>query len=453
MIMDNGKRNNQNFNRLGNQIKDSLTEGLKTGDFSGLNNAITDSVNTVLKEATGRVNDVFMDPYKGEEFYKVKNGQKSYSTYKEAEDYAKMLQERRRLHNEAVRKEQLQREMHKQELRALKKQQKYELRVNKESLPVKFNPVGKTSGNLCIAGGIAGTAIFGIKSIVALFGMLFGAGTLPALIVPAALLAGSFGVLEFGLARKGMLDRARKYAMIAGNNMYAQISMLASSLGLNPSKVKKDIKRLLRKGYYPEGYLDAEETTLMLSNDVFKQYEQTMKSAYAQRKEQARNAALDDEMLQDALSKLDPSVRGEFATMVGTGRESINRLHELNDDIPGENISNKLYSLEDTLKEIFARLQEHPEQMNRMHKTMDYYLPTMIKLVEAYAEYDKVKNPGTDIISAKSEIENTLDTINEAFIQLQNNLFRDSVWDVTTDAQVLQTVLKQEGLAKDKVTE
>ena len=451
--MDNGKKNNQLYSKLGNQIKDSLTEGLKTGDFSSLNDAITDSVNSVLKDATGRVNDVFMDPYKGQNFSRVTTGQKSYNTYKEAEDYAKMLQERRRLHNEAVRKEQLQREMHRQELKALKKQQKYELRVSNQNLPVKFNPIGKTSGTLCIAGGIAGSAIFGIRSIISLFAMLFGSGTIMGLIGPAVLFAGCFGILEYGLAKKGMLDRARKYATIAGSNMYAQISMLASSLGLNPAKVKKDIKKLLRKGYYPEGYLDADETTLMLSNDVFKQYELTMKTADELRKEQAKNEALNDEMLNEALSKLDPSMRGEFAQMVGTGRDSINRLHELNNGIPGESISNKLYELEDTLKEIFTRLQEHPEQMNRMHKTMDYYLPTMIKLVEAYAEYDKVRNPGPDIVSAKAEIENTLDTINEAFIQLQNNLFRDSVWDVTTDAQVLQTVLKQEGLAKDKVTE
>ena len=91
--------------------------------------------------------------------------------------------------------------------------------------------------------------------------------------------------------------------------------------------------------------------------------------------------------------------------------------------------------------------------MNRMQKLMDYYLPTMIKLVEAYAEYDRVSNPGDDIIEAKKQIENTLDTINEAFVVLHNNLFRDSVWDVTTDAEVLQTVLKQEGLAKDLANE
>ncbi len=82
--------------------------------------------------------------------------------------------------------------------------------------------------------------------------------------------------------------------------------------------------------------------------------------------------------------------------------------------------------------------------MKNCHKLMNYYLPTMLKLVEAYAEYDKVSVPGPDIIKAKEEIEKTLETINQAFVQLLNNMFQDSVWDVTADAKVLKTMLKQE---------
>ncbi|MCR4990614.1 MAG: 5-bromo-4-chloroindolyl phosphate hydrolysis family protein [Lachnospiraceae bacterium] len=444
-----GNKNNQFYNNLGNEIKKSLTEGLKTGDFSGLNNAITDSVNSVIKDATNKVSDVWYDPLASKDVYKTTSGRKIYSNYSEAEDYAKMLQERRRLHNEAVLKAEKERLAQKQKFKDLKRQQKYELQVSKENLPVKFNPIGKKSGSLCVVGGTIGTVLFGLRSLVALFAMLFNGATIFPLIVPGVLLASSLGLMKYGLVQKGMYERAKKYAMIAGNNMYAQISMLSSSLGLKASRVTKDIKKMLRKGYFPEGYLDAGETTLMLSNDVFKQYEQTMKNADAAKMENLKKAALDDELMQEALSKLDPSSHTQFTEMVVYGRDCTKRLHELNDDIPGESISRKLDALENTLVEIFRRLMEHPEQMNRMNKLMDYYLPTMIKLVEAYAEYDKVSTPGTDIIKAKEEIENTLDTINEAFVQLLNNLFRDSVWDVTTDAQVLQTVLKQEGLAKD----
>ena len=90
--------------------------------------------------------------------------------------------------------------------------------------------------------------------------------------------------------------------------------------------------------------------------------------------------------------------------------------------------------------------------MPRMQEMMEYYLPTMIKLVEAYADYDKISEPDEDVLSAKIDIENTLDTINGAFTKLLSILFKDSVWDVTTDAQVLKTMLVQKGLADNMET-
>ena len=75
----------------------------------------------------------------------------------------------------------------------------------------------------------------------------------------------------------------------------------------------------------------------------------------------------------------------------------------------------------------------------------------MIKLVEAYAEYDKVSQPGEDILAAKAEIEKTLDIINQAFVELLNKLFQSSVWDVTAEAKVLTTMLHQEGLTDGTV--
>ena len=81
-----------------------------------------------------------------------------------------------------------------------------------------------------------------------------------------------------------------------------------------------------------------------------------------------------------------------------------------------------------------------------MHKFMNYYLPTSLKLVSAYEEFDDLSSQGEEILEAKQEIEKTLDTINSAFEELLNRMFREAAYDVTTDAQVLQTMLAKEGL-------
>ena len=119
----------------------------------------------------------------------------------------------------------------------------------------------------------------------------------------------------------------------------------------------------------------------------------------------------------------------------------------MNDNIPGEEISAKLFRLENLLKEIFEGLKEHREQRHQMKKFMNYYLPTTLKLVEAYEEFDEMEAQSQEIIEAKLEIEKTLDTINCAFEELLARMYRDTAFDVTTDAQVLTTMLVKEGLA------
>ena len=77
---------------------------------------------------------------------------------------------------------------------------------------------------------------------------------------------------------------------------------------------------------------------------------------------------------------------------------------------------------------------------------MDYYLPTTMKLLNAYEELDKQDMEGENISSAKQEIENTLDTINTAFENLLDSFYKETAWDVSTDISVLKTMLAQEGL-------
>ncbi len=109
-----------------------------------------------------------------------------------------------------------------------------------------------------------------------------------------------------------------------------------------------------------------------------------------------------------------------------------------------------MYHLENVIKRIFKRVEQHPELIDDLHKFMDYYLPTTVKLLQAYEELDKQDVEGDNIIMAKKEIENTLDTINEAFENLLDSFFRDTAWDVATDISVLKTMLAQEGLTGGK---
>lgn len=334
---------------------------------------------------------------------------------------------------------------------------------NKMLPAVRTRKVGRISGTLYMVFGSIGTGIMGcaLAILIILFFAMQAFPILPIVIV-GILLLGFVTMLERGCVKKERLKRAERYIELCDGKTYINIEDLAMHLSRSRRTVLKDVKKMLKLGIFPEGHLDEKETCLMLDDATYREYLKLQKERRVQemedkmarmRENQKKGVSKQQEENQEAaFSESDGEAAGENAeleALIADGTAYIRKLRDYNDSIEGEAISSKLFQLEDLLKEIFDRVREHPEQMPQMHKFMDYYLPTTLKLVQAYEEFDSVSIPGEDIISAKDEIEKTLDTINSAFTELLNNLYRDTVFDVTTDAQVLQTMLAREGLMKE----
>ena len=330
---------------------------------------------------------------------------------------------------------------------------------------VKTRRVGNVAGTLYMVFGGIGTGIMAIALLIFIIMMMVGAASsiLGGLsILSGGLLLAFLIMIERGCVKKERLKRAQRYVALCNGNTYINIEDLAMHMGKSERFIRKDVKKMLKLGIFPEGHLDQRETCLMLDDATYREYLSLEKQRKAQELE-AKVAAMKDkkaprqpqvetaqkEEIPNEQAQTAPEVNPELEALISQGQDCIRRLRDMNDSIEGEVISAKLFQLENLLKEIFDRIKEHPEQMSQMQKFMNYYLPTTLKLVQAYSEFDSISAPGEDIISAKAEIEKTLDTINKAFVELLNNLFRDSVFDVTTDAQVLQTMLAKEGLTRD----
>ena len=148
---------------------------------------------------------------------------------------------------------------------------------------------------------------------------------------------------------------------------------------------------------------------------------------------------------QKEFSGLSPEVQ----KVIQAGDDYVRKIREANDAIPGEEISAKISRMEMLVDRIFDRVEENPESIDDIRKLMDYYLPTTVKLLDAYEELDGQPVQGENIISSKREIEKTIDTLNTAFEKLLDDLFQDTAWDLSSDISVLQMMLAQEGLTDD----
>lgn len=128
---------------------------------------------------------------------------------------------------------------------------------------------------------------------------------------------------------------------------------------------------------------------------------------------------------------------------------AILELKRLDEAIPDEKLSAQIVHLEEVTEKIVNCIVEHPEKKNEVRKFFSYYLPTIIKFLNAYDRMDSTGISGANIDGTKGNIEEIMDTALAAFDKQLDALYRDDALDITTDIQVMQNVLKQEGLMEE----
>lgn len=261
--------------------------------------------------------------------------------------------------------------------------------------------------------------------------------------------AGAFGLFTLifvlmamiGTRMAGSVSRFRKYVKLLGNREYCDVKELAQKTGRPVKSIVKELKKMIKKGWFCQGHLDEQESCLIVSDRAYHQYTELIERTRREKAEQETAA----QKRQQEYSKLSPEVQ----KVIEAGDEYVKKIREANDAIPGEEISAKIYRMETLVDRIFDRVEQKPDTVDDIRKLMEYYLPTTIKLLEAYEELDAQPVQGENIITSKQEIEKTLDTLNAAFEKLLDDLFQDTAWDLSSDISVLNTMLAQEGLTED----
>ena len=151
--------------------------------------------------------------------------------------------------------------------------------------------------------------------------------------------------------------------------------------------------------------------------------------------------------------KPEPASTGnpELDKMIRDGALAVEEMKRLDENIEDEKISQAIRELERTSQAIFQQVREAPEKLPQIRKFMDYYLPTTLKLLNAYDRMSSVGVGGENIDSTKERVEAIMDTIVAAFDKQLDGLFGAEALDVSADITVLETMLAREGLAGDQM--
>ena len=121
--------------------------------------------------------------------------------------------------------------------------------------------------------------------------------------------------------------------------------------------------------------------------------------------------------------------------------------------IASEGMVQKLERMETSGKKILEAVAEKPERASQVRKFMQYYLPTTAKLLEQYQTMATGDTRGEHITKAMSSVENSLDLIASAFEKQLDQLYRDAAVDMTSDVQVLETMMAGDGLTTEGISQ
>lgn len=389
------------YSNLGEEIKSIVKEAVNSTDFKQLNKNISNTVNSALEE--------------------VKKGvQRGKTVWYEAS--ARVDEE------EAAKAEVVEQ----RPLRA----------------PVAKSPAGKISSIILMVLGYFGIGfsafvLVAVGIAVGISGSLIAMGVSMGVLIPLLIICIILAVT--GTKSRGRVKRFYEYVRTLNGQAYISIKQLASSVGKNDKFVVKDLLKMIRSGMFPEGRINEEKTYLLLSDEAYDAYEQYERGVRLREQEEQR---LKEEMERQQRMEAQHPILKETRLLIEEGKESIRQIREANEAISGEVISQKLDRLEVILCKIFEYVESHTDELPETRKFMGYYLPTTLKLVNAYREMDAQPIQGENIQSAKHEIEETLDTINYAFENLLDSFYQDKAMDISTDITVLETMLAQEGLTE-----
>ena len=413
---------NNDWEHFGEEIKQTIQDAIDTKDYSRLNQMVSDTVNHAMDCVSAGIKNGgwYRDPKTGQPLYRNKKNTGSRSG---AEN---------------------------QGYRPNQESKMSEMRNYSQNRPVPVTPRYLKGTSVKIGGTfLAATgAVFGLTSVIFLIITLIGS-LITAFDVVSGLIIGifavafiSFAVMTYvGVDMVRTVGRFRQYVSVLRDREFCDIKEIASATGRDVRKVLKDVKKMITKGWFCQGHLDEKESCLMVSEHAWNQYTALMEDM-KQRKAEEQAA---QKKMQEEYDRLSPEVQ----KIVQAGDEYVRKIKAANDAIPGEVISAKISRMELLVDRIFDRVEQNPDSMNDMRRMMDYYLPTTMKLLEAYEELDAQPVQGENIIASKKEIEDTIDTLNIAFEKLLDSLFQDTAWDVSSDISVLHTMLAQEGLTED----
>lgn len=224
------------------------------------------------------------------------------------------------------------------------------------------------------------------------------------------------GMFVWGRFKHGQARRFRKLLNLIGENQNVDIRALAEAMPCSYDRACDMLQNMIDQGYLGEkAYIDMSTGYLVLNGRGV----ENRKPPEPQTPEEERSS--DEYVLEE--------------------------IRKANDAIPDPELSRKIERIEEITGHILDYQKKHPEKAGELHKFLNYYLPTTLKILNTYAELDQQGIGGENITATKDRIEGMMDLVVEGFEKQLDKLFEGDMMDISSDISVMEKMLNHDGLA------
>ncbi len=224
------------------------------------------------------------------------------------------------------------------------------------------------------------------------------------------------GMFLSGRELRRRVERYTSYLAYIGANRQVSLAPMAEAMDLSVRKLTRDLRDMLATHVLPTGYLDMGAGKLILTE----------------------------------MGHTEPEPEPEPEAKEQTEEDDILReIRLINDLISDREMSAKIDRIEEITHRILQYQRTHPQRSDQLRTFLNYYLPTTLKILRAYARMDAQGVEGENITAAKQRIEGMMDQVVEGYEKQLDKLFHSDVMDITADVQVLENMLKKDGLSGD----
>lgn len=141
----------------------------------------------------------------------------------------------------------------------------------------------------------------------------------------------------------------------------------------------------------------------------------------------------------------------ELDKMIDACDKAIAEMKRLDDNIADEKISAQIVRLGSLTEKILGQVKADPAKLPQIRKFMNYYVPTTLKLLNAYDRMGAQGVEGENISGTMAKVEQMMGTIVIAFEKQLDSLFGSEALDISTDITVLENMMAREGLSDDPI--